>query len=272
MDIPELEKMARQIRRDIVEMTHAAGSGHPGGSLSATDFVAALYFSKLRHDPKDICWAGRDRVVFSKGHVAPVLYSALARSGYFPPEDLTDLRKLKSHLQGHPCTCTPGVEVGTGSLGQGLSVVVGMALAAKLDGLDTLFYCINGDGELQEGQIWEALMAAGHYKLDNVCTFVDYNNLQIDGWVEDVMGVAPLADKLRSFRWHVIEIDGHDMGQILDALAQFPRDDGKPTAIVGTTIKGKGVSFMENEAGWHGRAPNDEEYEQAMRELADPEE
>jgi len=272
MTTAQLEKMARQIRRDIIEMTHAAGSGHPGGSLSATDFVTALYFNKLRHKADDPCWDGRDRVIFSKGHVAPVLYAALARSGYFPCEDLVTLRRFRSHLQGHPCTCTPGVEVGTGSLGQGLSVAVGMAMAAKLDGRSNLFYVVNGDGELQEGQIWEAAMAAGHFKLDNVLSFVDYNNLQIDGPVEKVMGLAPLAQKFRAFRWHAVEIDGHDMAALVRALKKFPRQDGKPTVIIGRTIKGKGVSFMENEAGWHGRAPNDEEYARAMRELADPEE
>ncbi len=268
MNVAELKKMARQIRRDIIEMTHAAGSGHPGGSLSAADFVTALYFHKLRHNPKDPCWEGRDRVVFSKGHVAPVLYAALGRAGYFPCDEFTSFRQYGSHLQGHPCNCTPGVEVGTGSLGQGLSVIVGMAMAAKLDGKDSLFYCVNGDGELQEGQIWEAMMAAGHFKLDNVLTFIDYNNLQIDGPVEEVMGIAPLADKLRAFRWHVIEVDGHDMATLVEALDEFPRRDGKPTAIIGRTIKGKGVSFMENQAGWHGKAPNDEEYKKAMAELA----
>lgn len=271
MELDDLVRMARQIRRDIIEMVHAAGSGHPGGSLSCADFVTALYFRKLRHRPDDPHWEGRDRVIFSKGHVAPVLYAALARSGYFPVEDLNGLRRFGSHLQGHPCMCTPGVEVGSGSLGQGLSVVVGMAMAAKLDGRPNLFFCVNGDGELQEGQIWEAMMAAGHFRLDNLLTFIDYNNLQIDGEVEKVMGVAPLADKLRAFRWEVIEIDGHDMAALVAALDGFPRSDGRPTAIIGRTVKGKGVSFMENIAGWHGRAPNDEQFAQAMRELADPE-
>ena len=270
MTIIELEKMARQIRRDIIEMTHAAHSGHPGGSLSCADYVTALYFNKLRHKPEDPCWEGRDRVVFSKGHAAPVLYAALSRSGYFPADDLAALRCLHSPLQGHPCNCTPGVEVSTGSLGQGLSVAVGMALAAKLDGRETLFFCVNGDGEMQEGQIWEALMAAGHYQLDNVLTFIDYNNLQIDGEVEKVMGIAPLAEKLKSFRWRVAEVDGHDMQTLVDVLDEFPHHDGHPMAVIGRTVKGKGVSFMENQAGWHGKAPNDEEYEQAMRELADP--
>lgn len=270
-DLPALKRQARQIRRDIVTMTHAAGSGHPGGSLSAVDFVTALYFHKLRHDPKSPGWEGRDRVVFSKGHVAPVLYAALARSGYFPPEELMTLRRLSSHLQGHPCVDTPGVEVGTGSLGQGLSVAVGMAMAAKLDGRDTRFYVVCGDGELQEGQIWEALMAAGHFRLDNLLAFVDRNLLQIDGWVEDVMGLEPLADKLRSFRWHVHDIDGHDMGALVETLDGFPRGDGLPTVILGRTIKGQGVSFMENQAGWHGKAPNDDELARALAELVDPE-
>lgn len=271
-DQPQLERIARQIRRDIIEMIHAAGSGHPGGSLSAADFVTALYFYKLKHDPSRPDWPERDRVIFSKGHVAPVLYAALARCGYFPVEDLATLRRLGSHLQGHPSIETPGVEVGTGSLGQGLSVAVGMALAAKLDNQTNLFYVVNGDGELQEGQIWEAYMAAGHYRLDNVMSIIDRNRLQIDGWVEDVMGIEPLVNKLRAFRWHVVEIDGHDMEALMLALDNFPRCDGKPTALIARTVKGKGVSFMENQAGWHGKAPNDEETARALFELADPEE
>jgi transketolase len=271
LDVAALENTARQIRRDIVTMTHAAGSGHPGGSLSAADFVAALYFHKLRHDPQNPHWPDRDRVVFSKGHVAPVLYAALARSGYFPPDDLPTLRRLGSHLQGHPCLETPGVEVGSGSLGQGVSVAVGMALAARRDGLANLFYAVCGDGEMQEGQIWEALMAAGHFGLDNLLVFVDHNNLQIDGWVEDVMGIEPLADKLRAFRFNVVEVDGHDMAALVAALGEFPAKNGRPTALVAKTIKGKGVSFMENQAGWHGRAPSDEELARALSELADPE-
>lgn len=270
-DPPQLERIARQIRRDIIEMIHAAGSGHPGGSLSAADLVTALYFYKLKHDPARPDWPERDRVIFSKGHVAPVLYAVLARCGYFPAEDLMSLRRFDSHLQGHPCMETPGVEVGTGSLGQGLSVAVGMALAAKLDGRANLFYVINGDGELQEGQVWEAYMAAGHYRLDNILSIIDRNRLQIDGWVEDVMGLEPLVNKLRAFRWHVVELDGHDMEAILLALDNFPRCDGKPTAFIASTIKGKGVSFMENQAGWHGKAPDDEETAKALRELTEPE-
>jgi len=271
INIDPLVRTARQIRRDILVMTHAAGSGHPGGSLSAADFVTALYFHKLRHRPADPHWEGRDRVIFSKGHVAPVLYAALARSGYFPPEDLPTLRRLGSHLQGHPSMETPGVEVGSGSLGQGLSIAVGMALASRMDGRDTCCYVVCGDGEVQEGQIWEAMMAAGHFRLDHVLVFLDHNNLQIDGFVEEVMGLEPLADKLRAFRWAVHDIDGHDMSAIVEALAEFPRRDGRPTVIVGKTIKGKGVSFMENQAGWHGKAPNDDQLAQALAELADPE-
>lgn len=267
----ELRNIARQIRRDIVTMTHAAGSGHPGGSLSATDFVTALYFSELKHDPTNPCMEDRDRVIFSKGHVAPVLYSALARSGYFPVEELVNLRKLDSPLQGHPCTACPGVEVGTGSLGQGLSVGVGLCLTAKRRDQKYRTYVIMGDGELQEGQIWEAAMSAAHFGLDNLCGFVDYNNLQIDGYVEDVMDIADVAAKWRSFNWNVIECDGHDMAQVVSALAKARAHKGSPSVIIGKTIKGKGVSFMEDQAGWHGKAPNDEELKLALDELVERE-
>jgi transketolase len=270
-ELSRLEKIARTIRRDIVEMVHAAGSGHPGGSLSSADFVAALYFSRLRHKPEDPCWEDRDRVVFSKGHVAPVLYSALARSGYFPVEQLTTLRKLGSMLQGHPATCCPGVEVGTGSLGQGISVAVGLALAAKRKNKDFRVYTILGDGELQEGQVWEAAMSAAHFRLNNLIAFVDYNHLQIDGAVSQVMEVADLRCKWESFNWNPILCNGHDMEQLVAALDEAKRTRSKPSVIIGDTVKGKGVSFMEDQPGWHGRAPNAEELALALAELAEPE-
>ena len=265
-----LQKVARTIRRDIVRMTHAAGSGHPGGSLSCADFVTALYFSKLNHDPEDPSWPERDRVIFSKGHVAPVLYAALARNGYFPVEKLLSLRKLDSFLQGHPSTECPGVEVGTGSLGQGLSIGVGLCLAARKSKKNFRVYVMLGDGEIQEGQIWEAAMAAAHYKTDNLCAFIDYNNLQIDGRVEDVMGIANVAEKWTAFNWNVIECDGHDMVQLLNALDRAEKTQERPTVIIGNTIKGKGVSFMEDKAEWHGKAPNDAELTIALEELAEP--
>lgn len=270
--VNELEKIARTIRKDIVRMIHVAGSGHPGGSLSATDFVTALYFSRLRHDPKNPEWKKRDRVIFSKGHVAPVLYSALARSGYFLVEDLNRLRKLDSPLQGHPCITCPGVEIGTGSLGQGLSIGVGLALSSKMRKEDFRVFVVLGDGELQEGQIWEAVMSAAHFKTDNLCAFVDYNNLQIDGYVEDIMGLADLGAKWKAFNWNVIHCDGHDISALLDALDMAASVKDKPSVIIGKTIKGKGVSFMEDQADWHGKAPNSQELELALKELADPEE
>lgn len=267
-DIASLAETARQVRRDIVEMTCAAGSGHPGGSLSAVELMVGLYFSEMRHDPGNPESENRDRFVLSKGHACPVLYSVLARTGYFPPEELLTLRKFGSRLQGHPHRLkTPGVEVSSGSLGQGLSITNGMALGARLCGLDSRFFTLMGDGELQEGSVWEAAMSAGHFKLDNVCALVDYNNLQIDGSVESVMGIAPLADKWTAFRWHVIQIDGHDLQQVLDAYQEARQTKGKPTVIIARTTKGKGVSFMENAAGWHGTAPNKEQAEKALNEL-----
>ncbi|MCL5046103.1 MAG: transketolase [Actinobacteria bacterium] len=267
-DIGFLKETAGQVRRDILEMTHAAGSGHPGGSLSAAELMVALYFAEMRHDPKNPEWEGRDRFVLSKGHACPVLYSVLARTGYFPPEELLTLRKFGSRLQGHPHRLkTPGVEVSTGSLGQGLSIVNGMALGARMRRLDSRFYCLMGDGELQEGSVWEAAMSAGHFKLDNVCAMVDYNNLQIDGPVESVMGIAPLTDKWAAFRWHTIVIDAHDLEQVLGAFDEARRTKGKPSVIIAKSVKGKGVSFMENQAGWHGVAPNREQLEKALAEL-----
>lgn len=268
-DIDSLARIARQVRRDILEMTHAAGSGHPGGSLSAVELMVGLYFAKLRHDPRRPDWAERDRFILSKGHACPVLYAVLARAGYFPPEELLTLRKFGSRLQGHPHRLkTPGVEVSSGSLGQGLSVANGIALGARLRSTGVRAYCLMGDGELQEGSVWEAAMSAGHFGLDNVTAIVDYNNLQIDGPVEKVMGLAPLADKWRAFRWHVIEIDGHHLPQVLAAYDEAMTSKGRPSVIIARTIKGKGVSFMENAAGWHGLAPNDQQLAAALKELA----
>lgn len=268
LSIEKLQKMCQDIRADILKMTQAAGSGHPGGSLSAVELLAGLYFNVMNHRPQEPNWPERDRFILSKGHACPVLYSVLARSGYFPVEELITLRKLGSKLQGHPnMKVLPGLETSSGSLGQGLSISNGLAIAAKLDHKNYHVYCLMGDGELQEGQIWEALMTAAHYKLDNVCAIVDYNNLQIDGKVEDVKNIAPLAEKWLSFNWHVIEIDGHNLKEILNAYEEAKKTKGKPTVIIAHTTKGKGVSFMENVAGWHGKAPNKEELEKALKEI-----
>lgn len=267
--IQELQQRAKAVRRHIITMLGEAGSGHPGGSLSAADIVSVLYFDTMKLDPEKPEWPGRDRFVLSKGHAAPVLYAALAEKGFFPQEELMTLRKLGSRLQGHPdMKKLPGVEMSTGSLGQGLSAASGMALGLRLDGGQQRVYALLGDGEVQEGQIWEAAMAAGHFKLDNLTAFLDYNNLQIDGPVDVVMDVAPLNDKWRSFGWHVLEIDGHDIAQIRQALKEAQATKGKPTMIIAKTTKGKGVSFMENQVGWHGNAPKPEQVEQALQELA----
>ncbi len=264
--IADLEEKARRLRVAIVKTLHKSQSGHTGGSLSAIDMVCALYFHKMRHNPQDPAWGGRDRFVLSKGHAAPALYVTLAECGYFPVEDLMMLRRLGSHLQGHPDSKgTPGVDVCTGSLGQGLSMANGMALGFKLDGKDNRVYAILGDGELQEGQIWEAAMAAGHYKSDNLCALIDANGLQIDGDVSKVMNVASIGDKFKAFGWNVIEIDGHDMGQIISALDQAEAHKGAPTAIVAKTVKGKGVHLFENKASYHGVTPSDEELPEALR-------
>ncbi|NLL18015.1 MAG: transketolase [Clostridia bacterium] len=264
----QLEAKAREIRKSIVRMTGAAGSGHPGGSLSAADIVTALYFHEMNINPQEPDWADRDRFVLSKGHAAPVLYAALAERGYFPKEELLTLRKMGSRLQGHPdLNALPGVEMSTGSLGQGLAVANGMALAGKLDQKDYRVYALLGDGECQEGMVWEAAMAAAHYRLDNLTAFLDDNGLQIDGPVEEVMSTKPLIDKWKAFGWHVLSIDGHDMGQILSALAEAKNTKGRPTMIIAKTIKGKGVSFMEDQVGWHGVAPKPEQVTQALAEL-----
>jgi len=266
--IPELQEKARAIRADIVRMIGAAGSGHPGGSLSAADLVAALYFGVMRHDPARPTWPDRDRFVLSKGHACPVLYAALAEAGYFPQETLWTLRKFGSPLQGHPdMRKVPGVEMSTGSLGQGFATAVGMAMAGKLDGRGYRVFTMIGDGEVQEGEVWEAAMAAAHYRLDNLTGIQDYNGLQIDGANREVMEVAPLPDKWQAFGWQVIEIDGHDLGQILGALAPERATPRKPTMVIARTVKGKGVSFMENVVDWHGKAPSQEQVEQALAEL-----
>ena len=264
----ELKKMANEVRKGIVTAVHSAKAGHPGGSMSAADIFTYLYFEEMNIDPADPGKADRDRFVLSKGHTAPGLYSALAHRGYFPVEDLKTLRKLGSYLQGHPCMQhIPGVDMSSGSLGQGISAATGMALGAKLDQSDVRVYTLLGDGEIQEGQVWEASMFAGFRKLDNLVVIVDNNGLQIDGSNEDVMDVMPIADKFRAFRWNVLEIDGHDYDAIGAALYQAQAAKGKPTVIIAQTVKGKGVSFMENAVSWHGKAPTKEECERALREL-----
>jgi transketolase len=263
--IKMLVNKAKEIRKDIIAMLAEAGSGHPGGSLSAADIVTALYFNEMKIDPQNPKWPDRDRFVLSKGHAAPVLYAALAEKGYFPKEELKTLRKINSRLQGHPdMRKVPGVEISTGSLGQGLSAANGMALAGKLDHKDFRVYVLIGDGESQEGQIWEAAMLAAHYKLDNLVAFLDHNGLQIDGQITDVMSPEPVDEKWRAFGWHVEVIDGHNMEQIIETLARVRIIKGKPVMIVANTVKGKGVSFMENQAGWHGVAPKPEEAEKAL--------
>ncbi len=264
----QLQITACKVRMGIIESTHGAKAGHPGGSLSAAEVFTYLYFKEMNIDPKNPKWADRDRFVLSKGHTAPGLYSALAERGFFPVEDLPTLRHIDSYLQGHPnMNMVPGVDMSTGSLGQGISVAVGMALAAKHTGKANRVYSLLGDGEIQEGQVWEACMAAAHYKLDNLCIVVDNNGLQIDGNVKDVMSPYPIVGKLEAFGFHVIAIDGHDFDAIEAAFNEAKQTKGMPTAIVMTTTKGKDVSYMENDAGWHGKAPNDAEYEQAMNEL-----
>ncbi len=264
----ELKIAACKVRMGVIASTHGAKAGHPGGSLSAADLFAYLYFRELNIDPGNPKWEQRDRFVLSKGHTAPGLYSVLALRGFFPTEDLPTLRHLDSYLQGHPNMNTvPGVDMSTGSLGQGISCAAGMALAGKTLGKDYRVYTLLGDGEIQEGQVWEACMFAAHYKLDNFCAIVDNNGLQIDGNVADVMSPYPIAQKLESFGFRVVTIDGHDFDQIEQAMDIARATKGQPTAIVMRTIKGKDVSFMENDADWHGKAPNDEQYEQAMKEL-----
>jgi transketolase len=268
VDVNFLEEKARILRIEILKMLTEAGSGHTGGSLSAADIVTALYFYKMRHNPKDPKWKERDRFILSKGHAAPLLYAALALSGYFDKQLLKTLRKLGSPLQGHPCSKTlPGVEISTGSLGQGLSIANGIAMGLKLDGLSSRVYCLLGDGEIQEGQIWEAAMTAAHYRLDNLCAIIDNNGLQIDGQCSDVMSIEPIVNKWEAFGWHVIDINGHDMKAILGAFDEAERVKLKPTMIVARTVKGKGVSFFEGKVQYHGIAPTREELEKALKEL-----
>ena len=264
----ELMKTANEVRKGIVTAVHSAKSGHPGGSLSAADIYTYLYFEEMNIDPKDPKKADRDRFVLSKGHTAPGYYSTLAHRGFFPVEDLTTLRKVGSYLQGHPdMKHIPGVDMSSGSLGQGISAAVGMAISAKLSDDDYRVYTLLGDGEIQEGQVWEASMLAGHRKLDNLLVIVDNNNLQIDGKITDVNSPYPIDKKFEAFNFHVINIDGNDFDQIEAAFKEARKTKGMPTAIIAKPIKGKGVSFMEDQAGWHGKAPNDEQYAQAMEEL-----
>ena len=268
MEIKELELIAAKGRLLAVDAIHTASSGHPGGSMSCMDALTALYFNEMNVDAKNPQWADRDRFVLSKGHCAPALYSILALKGFFPVEDMKLLRSIKAHLSGHPdMRHVPGVDMSTGSLGQGLSCAVGMAMTAKHLKKDFRTYAICGDGEVNEGQIWEAAMAAAKWDLDNLCAFIDVNRLQIDGETKDVMPTEPLDKKFEAFNWHVIKIDGHNFEQILAALKEAKETKGKPTAIIMETVKGKGISFMENLAGWHGKAPNDEQFATAKAEL-----
>ena len=267
-DIKELQKKSREIRNGILEEVYSAQSGHPGGSLSIADILTVLYFNEMNIDEKNPKWEDRDRLVLSKGHSSPALYSTLASRGYFPREDLKTFRHLNSCLQGHPdMKNIPGVDMTTGSLGQGLSAANGMAIAGKLNKKNYRVYCIVGDGEIEEGQIWEAAMTSAQYKLDNLCVIVDNNNLQIDGSIKDVMSPYPIDAKFREFGFKIICIDGNDIEEIISAFDVAKNVKGQPVCIVAKTIKGKGISFMEDQAGWHGKAPNEEQYEQAIKEL-----
>lgn len=268
MENSQLAKIANEVRKSIIKEVHSAGSGHPGGSLSSADMMTFLYYEEMNVDPKNAKDPSRDRFVLSKGHVAPALYAVLAEKGYFPKEDLITLRKPDSYLQGHPdMKHTPGVDMSAGSLGQGVSTAVGMALAGKMDHAEYRVYTMLGDGEIEEGQVWEAAMFAGHRKLDNLVMIVDNNNLQIDGSVEEVCSPYPIDEKFKAFNFNVINIDGHNFDEIREALKEARTVKGMPTAIIMKTYKGKGVSFMENQVGWHGSAPNDEQFATAMEEL-----
>jgi len=267
-DVNELQNYANKIRKGIIDAVYSANSGHPGGSLSIAEILAVLYFNQMNIDEKNPKAKGRDRLVLSKGHTSPALYSALALRGFFDIEELKKFRNINSNLQGHPdMKKVPGVDCSTGSLGQGLSIANGMALASKMDSEGIRVYCICGDGEIQEGQIWEAAMTAAHYKLDNLCVIIDNNNLQIDGKVSEVMSVYPIDEKFKSFGFEVINVDGHNIPELISAFEKAKKTKGKPTAIVANTVKGKGVSFMENNAGWHGKAPNEEQYKLAIQDL-----
>ncbi|MGQ9631598.1 MAG: transketolase [bacterium] len=266
--IERLKRISSELRKDVVAMIHTAKAGHPGGSLSAADIVSALYFEIMRIDPQNPSWEDRDRFILSKGHACPILYAALSKRGFFPREHLWTLRRAHTILQGHPdMKKTPGLDSTSGSLGCGLGVGVGMALGIKLSRKSSRIFVMLGDGECQEGAVWEAAMTASHYALDNIYAIVDYNGLQVDGWVKDIMDIEPLRSKWEAFRWHTTEIDGHDMGAILDAF-QWCFKVGGPAVVIAHTIKGKGVSFMENEVEWHGLAPSDEELERALEELS----
>ncbi len=264
----ELKETAKKLRRDVVNMITTAGSGHPGGSLSAADIVTALYFRILHHDPANPQWPDRDRFILSKGHAAPILYAALAETGYFPVAELSTLRRLDSRLQGHTdSNFTPGVEMSAGSLGMGLSFAIGVALAARLDSKNYRTYVLISDGECEEGQTWEAALSASHFKMDNLTTIVDYNGIQLSGRTCDIMNLEPFIQKWQAFGWHTIDIDGHDLNQILSACQEAEKMKGKPSVIIARTIKGKGVSFMENNVAFHGKAPTREEAERALMEL-----
>lgn len=266
--IKELKKYSTILRKHIIEQVYNAQSGHPGGSLSCADIITVLYFNAMMVDPKNPQWEDRDRFVLSKGHCSPALYAALAEKGFFPKEELPKFRRIDSFLEGHPSMrYVPGVDMSTGSLGQGISAAVGMAMAGKIDNKESNIYALIGDGEIQEGQVWEALMAAAHYKLDNLIVFLDHNHLQIDGKISDVMSPEPVEEKFKAFGWKVVAINGHDHLQIIEAINEAKKSKDKPTMIVAETVKGKGVSFMENEAGWHGTAPDKEQAEKAKAEL-----
>lgn len=266
--LKEMGAIAKKLRRHIITMIASAGSGHPGGSLSPVEIVTALFFSVMRHQPANSCWEDRDRFVLSKGHAAPLLYAALAESGYFPAAELTTLRRLNSRLQGHTdCTITPGVEMSAGSLGQGLSFGLGVALAGKLDSRSYRVFVLLGDGECDEGQVWEAIMAAAHFKADNLVAIVDHNKQQLDGWTKDIMNLGSLGEKWRSFGWEVLEVDGHNLSQVVAALEEARKGKGKPVVVIAHTVKGKGISFMENNLDFHGKAPTPEEAQKALKEL-----
>ncbi len=268
LSVPEMAGIARLLRRHIITMIGKAGSGHPGGSLSAVEIVTALYFGVLKHDPRQPAMPERDRFILSKGHAAPLLYAVLAEAGYLPIEALGTLRQLDSCLQGHTdCKLVPGIEMSAGSLGQGLSFAIGVALAGRLNSQSYHVYTLLGDGECDEGQVWEAAMAAAHFKLDNLTAIIDNNGIQLDGWTRDIMDLTPFAEKWRAFGWHVIEVNGHDLAELLDAYRQAARNKNRPTAIIAHTVKGKGVSFMENNPDFHGKAPTAAQVEQALREL-----
>jgi len=265
--IKDLKRQALLLRKDIVTMIYMANSGHPGGSLSALDIILVLYSKIMKHNPKNPYWNERDRFILSKGHACPALYVVLAELGYFSKDELWKLRKAGSTLQGHTNICTPGVEASTGSLGQGLSIACGMALASKMDEKNNRVYCVMGDGETNEGQVWEAAMSCAHYKLDNLCAVIDHNKLQIDGKCCDIMNIEPVKDKWSSFGWYVIEINGHSVQEIFNAFNEALEIKEKPTLILAHTTKGKGVSFMENQVSWHGKSPKEEEYKKAMQEI-----